>query len=274
MSDLKSAPVASPGSSVIVSGRPADGAPTTISELDSRRFGVRVARNASLTRETHSEANEFCLRHDIDLLIARCRAEDTLSMQCLEADGFRLMDTLVSWRRSLNRPAPGESIGQETDTTIQQVDPADEEVVCRIAAQAFQGYTGHYHADPRLDQQRASEVYISWAARCCREPDAADLLLGARRDGEMVGFLALKGLGQGLCTIPLAAVAPKTQGQGVLRSLLAEAVRWLSEHDYIAVEYGCVLTNIGAQKALARTGFEMCRASHTLHKWYDHARLR
>src|SRR5690348_6071613 len=129
MADIKSALVASPGSSVIVSERTSAGAPTTISELDSLRFGVRIARNPSLTRETLAEANEFCLRHDIDLLIARCRAEDTLSMQCLEADGFRLMDTLVSWRRSLGRPAPAEIIGRETGMTVQRVVPADEEMV-------------------------------------------------------------------------------------------------------------------------------------------------
>ena len=274
MADMKSALAASPGSTVIVAEKPFSGAPTTISELDSLRFGVRVARNAGLSQETLAEANAFCLRHDIDLLIARCPAEDILSMQCLEADGFRLMDTLVSWRRSLDRPAPAESTSQENGTIVQSIGPVDEEVVCRIAAQAFQGYTGHYHADPRLDQRQASEVYISWARRCCQEPDAADLLLGAWRDGEMVGFIALKALGQGLCTIPLAAVAPQTQGQGVLRGLLAAAVRWLREHEYVAVEYGCVLTNIAAQKALARTGFEMCRASHTLHKWYDHTRVR
>ncbi len=269
MADIPVALAASPGSSVIVSEWPSTGAATTISELDSRRIGVCVARAPSLTHESLAEANEFCLRHDIDLLIARCRAEDTLSMQCLEADGFRLMDTLVSWRRSLDRPAPVERSGQENGTIVQPIGPADEEMVCRIAAQAFQGYNGHHHTDPRVDQQQASEVYISWAMRCCREPDAADLLLGAWRDGELVGFLALKDLGQGLCTVPLAAVAPQTQGQGVLRSLLAAVVRWLSERDYTAVEYGCVLTNIAAQKALARTGFEMSRSAHTLHKWYD-----
>ena len=272
MANVKSALVASPGSSLIPSETSTGGAPaspTTISEPDSLRFGVRIARNPSLTHDTLAEANEFCLRHDIDLMIARCATEDSFSMHSLEADGFRLMDTLVSWRRSLDRPAPAEHTGQENGTLVQPIGPVDEAAVRRIAAQAFQGYSGHYHADPRLDQHQASEVYISWATRCCREPDSADLMLGARRDGELVGFLALKALGQGLCMVPLAAVAPQTQGQGVLRSLLVGAVRWLKEHNYTAVEYGCVLTNIAAQKALARAGFEMCRSAHTLHKWYD-----
>src|SRR5579859_2430239 len=91
MANVKSALVASPGSSLIPSETATGGAPaspTTISEPDSLCFGVRIARNPSLTHDTLAEANEFCLRHDIDLLIARCATEDIFSMHSLEDDGF------------------------------------------------------------------------------------------------------------------------------------------------------------------------------------------
>lgn len=242
------------------------GVPCSLSAMDSARFGVVVARSPHLTADGLAEADAFCRAHYVDLLIARCPTSDSAAIVNLEADGFRLMDTVVYWRRSLiTSPLPP----QDTTVKVRVLAPIDAEAASAVARQAFSAYDGHYHADTRLARAASTEAYASWAARCCAEAGAADAVLGVEVDRALAGFVALKRIDADTRDIMLAAVAPGAQGRGLFRALVASAMHMSAEHNFRAVEYSCVLTNISAQKALVRLGFEIDRSVHTFHKWFS-----
>lgn len=244
------------------------GAETSLSTIDSERFGVVVARNALLLRDGLTRANHFCSLHSVDLLIVRCPTTDTTSLHAHEDDGFRVMDTLVYWKCAV---APGEHarVAQtERPFTLRALAPEDATAVGTIAAEAFRDYAGHYHADPLLAPAACTQSYVSWAMRCCSEPGVVDEMIGAVRGDEIIGFLALAHTPGGASDIRLTAVAPQAKGMGVLSAMIGRVVDDLRGRGIRDLEYSCLVTNIAAQKALARQGFWIDRSYHTLHKWF------
>lgn len=239
---------------------------TTLSEFDSNHFGLPIARNPNLTGEGIDAANAFCQREQIDLLIARCPTADTGSLLALQEDGFRIVDTLVRWRRSL---ATFQSDRENPSIMTRPVITTDCPTVTSVARAAFRAHSGHYHADPQLSPVRSMELYVSWAARACSAVNEDNPVLVAEWEGSLAGFLALQ---RGECDgfeVTLAAVTPEAQGRGILTALLTAAIRESRARGGERLEYGCVLTNIGAQKSLVRLGFEMQVSYHTLHKWFN-----
>jgi GNAT superfamily N-acetyltransferase len=243
-----------------------DPSPTQIrlSELDERRWGVRTAIASVVTPADAAEALAFCDREQVELLVARCAAEHLETVHTLEEAGGRLMDTLVYFSRELRRlPIP-----EDTGTTsIRRFEPGDADRVREIAAQAFAGYIGHYHADPRLPQEACDAVYTDWAARSCAGEAGADEVLVSELDGRVVGFATLRlnsdEEGEGV----LFAVAPEAQGIGIYRSLMIAAMSWFLEAGCERMVTSSQITNRGVQKVWVRLGAEPTVRYYTLHRW-------
>lgn len=234
-----------------------------LSALDQQRFGFAVARDDALGRV--DEALAFCRANQVRLLIARCRSEDLGVAHALEAAGGRLMDTLVWYARRL---AEAELPANECPLAIRPYRPGDEDGVQQVAEQAFQGYLGHYHADPRLDPARVAEVYPSWALRSCQSREVAGQVLIAD-DGAVAGFATLRmnaaSEGEGV----LFAVAPRAQGRGVYRAFMLEGMRWCRASGATRMVVSTQLTHVAVQRVWVRLGFELERSSHTYHLWLD-----
>ena len=235
------------------------------SAIDEARFGIRVARNHALTAETLEETLAFCREQAIDMLIARTPSQAIRFVQQLEALGFQLMDTLVYYRRDLTRtpiPEPQDA------ALIRPVRSGEEAAVRAIAAQAFQGYYGHYHADPRLDQAACDAAYISWAERSCLDRSVADEVLVAELDEQLVGFATLRRntstQGEGV----LFGVAPSAQGKGIYRSFIVHAMQWCLENGMNETVVSTQITNLAVQKVWVRLGFEPMQFYYTFHKWF------
>jgi GNAT superfamily N-acetyltransferase len=234
------------------------------SAIDTERFGARIAREPQATAEGFPAALRTCREQRIAMLIVRCAGEDLRAAQAIEAAGGRLMDTLVYWRRDLEKPRPAPSPG-----VVRPLRPGDLDAVRGVSAASFRGYFGHYHADARLDRAKADEAYASWAERSCVDPAAATRVLVAEHDGRVVGFLTLLERGAEEQEIILNAVDPAFQRHGLYRELLlasmasarADGARWLS--------VSTQLVNIGVQKAWARAGFELASSHYTFHLWFD-----
>ncbi|MGO8949837.1 MAG: hypothetical protein ACLQUY_19715 [Ktedonobacterales bacterium] len=193
MTDHQGTPDIADGTSADYHGE-ADFAGTSLSALDSNRFGITVARNPTLTDDKLAATNEFCRLCGVDLLIARCATTDTVSVTALEEDGFRLMDTLIYWRLVLTSSLLPEV---RRSVHVRVLRPSDTDAEASIASQAFCSYEGHYHSDNYLNRDACTEVYVSWATRCSRDPEVADEMLGAEVAGQLVGFVALKRLSAG-----------------------------------------------------------------------------
>jgi GNAT superfamily N-acetyltransferase len=235
------------------------------SQLDSERFGVRAAR-AQITPETLPRVLDFCDSEKIDLLIARCATSDLIAAQNMEAHGFLLMDTLVYYSFDLSKKAiPKDTI----EFLVRPVKPEDTDQTRRLAAAAFRGYQGHYHADRRLDRHKCDETYASWAERSAILKTAADEVLVAEQDGNLAGFATLRVNSLEECEGPLVAVAPEYQKQGVCRALMIHCLQWCLSQGAQRMVISTQITNISMQKVWCRVGFEPSSSYYTFHKWFD-----
>jgi GNAT superfamily N-acetyltransferase len=238
-----------------------------LSSIDQERFGIVTARDGEVTPETFEHDLAFCRSHGVQLLIARCRTEELAVAQALEAAGGRLMDTLVYYVRVIVK---GELPASTCKVPIRSVRPGEDEAVRRVAREAFRGYRGHYHADPRLDPSKCDEAYQSWAQRSCLSRDVAGEVLVAD-DGQVAGFATLRlndpHEGEGV----LFAVAPRAQGAGVYKAFMLEGMRWCRSQGAKRMVVSTQITNLAVQKVWSRLGFEPSQSFYTFHLWLDPA---
>lgn len=237
-----------------------------LSTLDRERFGMEVAKSSRVTAADLPEILRFCRGHKVKMLIARCPAEDLAAVHAMEREGFLLMDTLVCWVYDLLKAPLPEN---ECPIPIRPGTPADAEGVVAVAREAFHGYFGHYHADPRLDQARCDELYTDWASRSCRLPGEGEGVLVAEDAGKIVGFVTMKfnspEEGEGV----LDAVASAYRGQRVHGALNRERLRWFRGRGAHRMVISTQVINVSAQRSWQRLGLKPHSAICTFHKWFD-----
>ncbi|MGH9511101.1 MAG: GNAT family N-acetyltransferase [Terriglobales bacterium] len=238
-------------------------------DIESERFGVRVARAPQVTTDNLDEILRCCMTGDIQLLIARCPTGDLAAAQCMEAQGFYLADTLIYYGFDLvKRAIPQDRGGFQ----VRRFQPEDEPLIEAVAKEAFKGYLGHYHADPRLDRRKCDEAYVSWAKRSCVLKEVAEQVFVAERDNEVAGFATLRlnsrEEGEGL----LYAVAPHSQGLGICHSLMLCSLQWCSSQGAHRMVISTQVTNIVMQKVWCQIGFEPRHSFYTFHKWFTSPR--
>jgi GNAT superfamily N-acetyltransferase len=237
----------------------------SLSGIDEQRFGIRTAKASGLSDEDIPGMLTYCDENGVALLITRSSADDIATAQELERNGFLIMDTLVYYLFDFAKKSIPEDRGK---VTIRMHEPGDEESVEMVAVDSFRGYTGHYHADPRLDDSRCDEVYTSWAHSSVASRDVADEVLVAVMEEEIVGFATLKfnspDEGEGV----LFGVAPKAQSKGIYRSFIIRALEWFHSRGAKQVVVSTQVNNIAVQKVWTRVGFEPCYSYYTFHKWF------
>ena len=240
------------------------GPSVSLSPLELERFGIVTARCSATTSESLQEVITFCHAHGVELLIARCDAASYSAAQAIEGVGGRLMDALVYYSRRLAHEPPA----MEPDaTSVRPFRAEDVSSVRDLAATAFEGYSGHYHADSRLDRAKADETYADWALRSCLSREVASEVLVAEHGRELVGFLTLRLNGMDEGEIVLNGVAPAAQGRGVYPRLLHGAIVWARARGAARLVVSTQLTNHRAQRVWIRAGFEPDRAQYTFHVW-------
>jgi GNAT superfamily N-acetyltransferase len=240
----------------------------SLSAIDRERFGIVTARDPGFTGETLPATLRFCRENGVQMLVARCAAEDLRAAQAMEEAGGRLMDTLVYYVRGLDRPVPED---RPPLTLVRVLLPEDVAAVRRVAAESFRGYFGHYHADPRLDRAKCDETYTSWAERSCVDRTVASKVLVAEHEGRVSGFLTLLERGPEEQEIILNGVDPALQRHGIYRALVLAAVQEARSEGARRLLVSTQLINLGVQKTWTRVGFELARSYYTFHLWLDSA---
>ena len=239
-------------------------APARLSALDTERWQAVTAKASEVTPAVLPHVLKFCSENAVRLLIARCPAADLAAAQAMEGAGFQLMDSLVYYSRDLAGSLPHDT----PKVPIRARTAGDEAGVRRVAGQAFAGYQGHYHADPRLDRRACDEAYVDWAHRSCVSREVADEVLVGESGGQIVAFATLRlnsaEEGEGI----LFGVAPQAQGRGVYRSLMLAGMSWCQANDRARMVVSTQVTNFAVQKVWTRLGFEPSGACYTFHKWF------
>jgi GNAT superfamily N-acetyltransferase len=242
-------------------------APIRLNELETRRFGVTCAnvvpKNDGLP--DIREINRAAQSADIQLLTVRIDAERLADVRAMEEAGFRLMDTLVYYGRSLETlPA---SVRVPEDTVVRRGTPEDSAAIAGIARDAFRDYMGHYHADPRLDDDAATEAYADWATRSLQSSPGAPNVIVAATGSAIMGFLTMRQNRSVEEEIVLNAVSPPAQGKGLYSAMLAHALT--EKRGFGRMIVSTQINNYPVQRVWTRFGFVHERSYYTLHKWFD-----
>jgi GNAT superfamily N-acetyltransferase len=235
-----------------------------VSELDELRFGIRTVRGSVTSSEQVRDLVADAGEQGVRFLIVRCSADDLSTAHALESANGHLMDVLVYFARSL---AAGSLPADNPQVDIRFGGPVDAPAVVKIAAAAFRGYFGHYHADPRLRREDCDEVYTSWARRSCESEEVAGAVLIAEQESGPVGFMTLRMNSPEEGEAVLGGVDPAAQGKGIYRSLLVRAMSWVAAKGGATMIVTTQISNRAVQKVWTRLGFEPDRAYLTFHVW-------
>lgn len=234
------------------------------SALDEARFKVRAARADVLQEGQVADMLDFCRRERIQFLIARCPVERIEVAQALEKSGFALMDTWLLYEARLD----GQSNQSAPHPGIRPMRREEIEPVITVARASFTGYSGHYHADPRIDPGLADEVYVDWTRRCAMG-EAADAVLVAERGGMITAFSAFRLGDEKTAALALGAVSPEHRGRGLYQELTRAGMRWAVDAGAERFQAATHLSNLAAQRTWTKLGMAPVRASYTLHRWFD-----
>jgi GNAT superfamily N-acetyltransferase len=238
--------------------------PIELNPLETARFGIVAARVNNV--EASPEAIETAARDQgVQMLTVRIPTQDLARVQDFEAAGYRLMDTLVCYSRSLDdlppRPAPSDGL------SCRQAVPEDAGVVAGVARGAFTGYLGHYHADPRIDRAAADAAYVEWAESSVMRASPAAPVLVAESEGRIVGFLTLRSNSSEEMELVLSAVNHALSGRGAYAMLVSEALALGAARGFARVRTSTQINNYSVQRVWARLGFVHSSSLYTLHKW-------
>ena len=243
-----------------------DQLPVSLSPIDEERFGVRSARASEITLDSLPAVMDFCRGRGVALLIARCLSSELRVAQAMEEEGFALMDTLIYYTRDLvELPIPPDT----GKVPIRPIRPGEEDDVKSVAAKAFVGFSGHYHADGRLDPKKCDEVYADLAFRLCVSRDAGDEVLVAELDGSIVGFGAWRLGSSEEAEALLGGVVPSARKQGIFVSLLVHGLESYLARGVRRMVGFTQITNTAVQKSWIKVGFQPSYGCYTFHKWFD-----
>lgn len=240
--------------------------PVELNALESDRFGIVAAR--AIDPAAGPEAIDAAARGlGVQMAMVRLPADDLPRVHAFEAAGYRLMDTLVYYGRTLGRelppptPVPGITCRAATLT--------DAPAVAAVARAGFGDYFGHYHADPRLSSAAADEAYVDWAQTSTERASHASPVLVAETAQGIGGFLTLRETDPTTMEIVLNAVHPELGRRGIYSLLVAEALALAARRGATRMITSTQLNNYAPQKVWARLGFCHERSFYTFHKWWD-----
>lgn len=239
-----------------------DRSPYALSPLEEMRFGVRTVRANAFERAELSELLAFCRANSVRMLITRCPSTDLASVQALEDAGARLMDTLVYYGLELARRKPAPPPARVRLARQEEVQP-----LVAIAQESFRGYSGHYHADPRLDRAACDATYTSWVERSVLDRSVADAVYTCVLDDKLAAFATMRTNspeeGEGV----LFGVAPWAQGRGIYAELIQAGIEWCRGRGLARMVVSTQVTNLAVQKVWVRHGFEPTGSYYTMHLW-------
>jgi GNAT superfamily N-acetyltransferase len=234
------------------------------SPLDSDRFSIEVARITLAPGDRLDPDGPPLDGGAFDLVIARCSADDLANAAVLEAAGARLMDVHVGFSRDL---ADADADLDPDEEAVDVATAADADEVAALCRAAFADAVGHYHADPRLPDDRCTEVYADWGRRLTLDPEVTALVQRGG-DGAIVGLATVAvDATAGRAAVALDAVRDDRRGTGTFarlgRQRLALARRGGADRISTAVH----LQNVAACRANERLGFRIAGAELTFHVW-------
>lgn len=223
-----------------------------------------IAAGDQLIAQCIDRAKELGLQQ----LSAPVYCSDTLTHLCLERAGFRLVDTIVTY----NLSAP--PLDTKIDPCVRKAELADLNALAEISGECFanRAYNvNRFNSDTQFPAPKVRELYSLWLENSFKT-GLADIVFAYVADGNPVGFITASlptkedlSVGLRIGRIPLNAVHPDYQGQGIYTKLAKAAVGWLATQKVEVVEIKTQLPNAGVHRTWSRFGAQNTCSFHTFH---------
>lgn len=237
------------------------------SELDTRRFGMRVARltvgeAAADAARVEAEVVAAVGESSSDVIVARWPARMTRVAGLVAGLGRRVIaaDTLTYWDVPVADLTVRTAVGDGLDTRT----GVDGEDLDRVLADSFHDYPSHYSANPAFPPALVLEGYLEWAGRtlATRPEDVVTLL----RSGRAIGLATcMQGEDASFLEIELAGLVAAEQGGGRYSTLLHGVGQLAQDRGITRVAISTQASNVRVQRSWARAGFAPFAAFTTVH---------
>lgn len=242
-----------------------------ISELDTQRFGFKIARIDSWKEDIESLLANL-RQQGVKLVISKVSCEEIALVNQLETSGFQVKDIQLTYKFDFTQgalipPITSQNITSK-DIEIREVRPTEIPLVGAIAYDSFLEY-GHYFADKRLDTKKCGLIYSDWAERCCSDPKFADKTLVAIIDKQPAGFMSFKvhsNQQETFSVLNITAVAKQFRGNGIFQLLMSNALNYYSKK-VAWMESNALSINYPSNRSFSKIGFKITHSFFTLHGW-------
>jgi len=244
-------------------------------DWDTQFFGVPMGRIEHVLR-SDAEALPETIGRTVDALrarqvrhvSARVDVEDIELLTALEANGFRLMDALVTYT---TRPRKEPPHAVREVGTIREFRPEDAPELLAITEDAYRGYKGRFHLDPQLPNDRADAFYVEWAQQCLSGAMADMIFVATGAEGRLLGYLAFRrrepvSTTGGVLVFGGGLGACRPDALGAYAGLIRTGTVWAHEHDGVA-ECQTQNYNFPVIRVYEAVGAHYVRAEYTLHRW-------
>lgn len=242
---------------------------------DTTFFGVPMARLEYVLAPGRPAAERLIAasldtlrQRGVQHVSARVDVEDISTTAALEANGFRLMDAIVTYTTRPRKEPPRDV--REVGVIRDFVSEDGPELV-RIAEEAYRNFRGRFHLDPHIPDERCDALYGEWARQCVAQQMADTLLVSEGASGQLLGFLAFRkrepvssvggvpvyGGGLGAC---------RTDTPGAYAGLIRAGTIWAHDRGGVA-ECQTQNYNFPTIRVYEAVGAHYVRGEYTLHCW-------
>lgn len=194
-----------------------------------------------------------------DILSVKIDTEERNVVNQLLEEGFRLMDTLIVFKKETNEIVYE---GYKNNCYFRISREDDLQDVKRIAHTSF--VLDQFHANPCLPDSLCDNYYERWTENLFN--GLADVFFVVECQNEAIGYIALKKDEEGFLRVCLAAVDANYRNRGVFTHMIRNVLRYICENGYKGLLYGTQITNMAVLKCLTRLGFYLCGSKYVLHK--------
>jgi hypothetical protein len=247
---------------------------------DTAFFGVPMARleyvlrdaqaDPAATKDAVGQALSACRAAGLRHITARADVADADAVEAFQANGFRLIDGLVTYISHPKRPPPSlvKTVG-----LVRPYEPRDESQVMEVTSLAYRGFRGRFHLDRHVPRDRADAFYPEWARSCLDGRMADRVYVADAGDGRLYGWASVKRVepastAGGAVIFAGSLGATRPDQPGAYAALIATAAR--DNHAQGALtEAPTQNFNFPMIRVLEAVGAAYARAEYTFHAWLE-----
>jgi hypothetical protein len=240
-----------------------------ISELDTKRFGYKVARINEFSTDYELILQKL-KKFDVRLVISRINSNEIQLINKLEDKGFRIKDTQLILKHELNNTEQFKiDLNYEKNILIRESKISEAEEIAKIAFNSFEKY-GHYSENLNLPLNKVAEIYYDWAFKSCIDKNVADKVVIAVENSKIIGFVSIKlhnKLKSPFSFLNVGAIDKNYRNRGLFRLLIKKCLVLSGEYNMKWSETKILTINIPVNRSLHNLGFKFNGSEHTLHCW-------